>query len=106
MQAGRVDRRIMMSAAARLETPDESVAAEVGWTEDLSVHGARIITKRHWSAHDRVIVTILTGCFRPAPAEVVYCQPLADARCAIGVKFDKAIVEPGTGVTWLSAERV
>jgi hypothetical protein len=89
----------MMSAAARLETPDESVAAEVGWTEDLSIHGARVITKRRWRAHDRVVVTILTGCFRPAPAEVVYCQSLVDARCAIGVKFDKAIVDPVAGVT-------
>jgi hypothetical protein len=55
--------------------------------ENISEHGARLITGRRWPAGKRVIVSDALVSFR-ATAEVVYCAPHSARRFAVGLKFN------------------
>lgn len=75
-----------------LEVP---VAAERTFTENVSPHGARILTKRRWEPDEKALMTSLMGGFR-RPVRVVYCQPVADARFLVGLEFR------GPSVNWVN----
>ncbi len=92
MTIGRIDRRMATSIAARLETIDRPLIREMVSIENISTRGARILSGRHWNAHDRVTMSGCCGGFR-ASAEIVYCHSLDDGRCAIGLKFNEPLVE-------------
>ena len=70
--------------AVRLERA-ESVDAdwqEKTYIDDISPHGARVITKHSWQAGDVAKLTSREGRF---VGQVVYCQKLPDDRYAFGV---------------------
>ncbi len=87
MQTGRVEPRMATNTVATLESADEPVISETVAFVNISEHGARLITRRRWSAGKRVIVSDMIVNFRTA-AEVVYCTPHSQRRFAIGVKFE------------------
>ena len=60
--------------------------AESTFTENISVHGARVATVRHWDPNEKVNFTSRTGEFR-SPARVAYCQTLQGNGFAIGLEF-------------------
>lgn len=78
-----------MNVPARLEIPGDPIVVERVALKNISVAGARILAKRYCQIHERVVFCDMDGAFR-VDAEVIYCRPLLDGQCAIGLKFDEA----------------
>ena len=55
------------------------------FTDNISLHGARIFSQRTWQPDEMARVTPLNE--KSACGKVVYCQRLPGDRCSIGVKF-------------------
>ena len=57
-----------------------------GFTENVSGHGARVVSSKPWKLNERLKVWSLSGDFR-ARARVVYCEPLGSYSFAIGLQL-------------------
>ena len=68
---------------ARLDNPR---LVERTITEDISAHGARVVSKRYWKPGDVPLLTPLIGEF-PKYARVVYCAPQPQGGYCVGIKF-------------------
>lgn len=75
------------NTVANLEAADEPWINETAVLANISEHGARLITGRHWSQGREVIVSDSLVNFRTR-AEVVYCAPYSSRRFAVGLKFN------------------
>jgi len=91
MEMGRIENRGVINIAARVHTSGVPLIVEAVMVENISSRGARIRTRRAWQAHDQLVLTGMLGDFR-VDAEVVYCQHLGSDECAIGLKFNCAVV--------------
>jgi hypothetical protein len=90
MLVGRTEHRGHVSFVARLQrhgAPLESAAVSV---ENISSHGARVVTTSPLAVHERLVLGTLLGDFS-VDAEVVYCERLSPTRCAIGLRFSTAV---------------
>jgi hypothetical protein len=56
-------------------------------TEDVSPHGARVVSSRYWQPGDVPLLTPLIGRY-PKHARVVYCVPQPNGGYCVGIKFD------------------
>jgi hypothetical protein len=74
------------NTVANLEHAEEPSINETVIFENISEHGARLITGRRWTAGQRVIVSDSLVNFRTT-AQVVYCAPYSERRFAVGVRF-------------------
>jgi hypothetical protein len=74
------------NTVANLEAAEEPSINETVVFENISIHGARLITGRRWPTGLRVIVSDSLVNFRTT-AEVVYCAPYSERRFAVGLKF-------------------
>ena len=92
MQTGRVENRMAVNLAGCLEKPSMPAFSEVVSIENISGHGARVITHQSWHLHDRVVFIALTGDFH-ADGEVVYCQRLRDGTYVVGLRLGQSIAE-------------
>jgi hypothetical protein len=72
--------------AAELSDPDKSVPKEMTFTENLSLHGARVTTMRRWLPETRVLVTFLRDGLQ-SEGRVVYCQRKGGGTFAIGIEL-------------------
>jgi len=97
MLSGRIERRMSLSIIACLETPDAAASPETVTLENISEHGARVLSGRQWTPKDRVIVSDLFGDFHVG-AEVVYSQRTGDGLYAIGLRFEAAGMELAHGI--------
>jgi hypothetical protein len=66
-----------------LEAP---LAREETVTENVSLHGARVFTKRRWLPGEQPLITPLTGEF-PKHAQVIYCDPQPNGGFFVGIEF-------------------
>ncbi len=82
----RGERRIPMEVAVVLDGHAEMPGLENTFTQNVSAHGARVITIRRWAPNERLTVQSPAGDFRSA-ARVAYCQSLRGDGFAIGVEF-------------------
>lgn len=78
---------MVTNAVANLEAADEPSINETAVFTNISEHGARLITGRHWSQGEEVIVSDALVNFRTR-AKVVYCTPYSSRRFAVGLKFN------------------
>jgi PilZ domain-containing protein len=85
----RREARIPMEVGVHISGHASLPGKETTFTENVSAHGARVLTTRKWSVNDRLTIATLPGSFR-ANARVTYCQPVADRGFAVGLEF----VEP------------
>jgi hypothetical protein len=92
--APRPERRIARAMAVQLSTIDESPLAEKTFTENVSSHGARVVTKRRWRPEEHVWLKSLEGDFQ-SQARVVYCQLLPRNNFAVGLDLFSPAVEWG-----------
>ncbi len=67
--------------------------AEMTYTDNVSAHGARVISTKPWRPGDEALVTSLKDEVT-IHGKVAYCQRLPDARYGIGLNFNDR------GVTW------
>jgi len=84
--SGRIESRTPAQVAVDLSSLDVRTPAQEGVTQNISLHGARIVTTRAWRPQDRLNVRSLRGNLR-SRARVVYCEPLAGGSFAIGLEL-------------------
>jgi len=58
--------------------------SSVAFTENVSVRGARVVTKQHWKPEERVLLKSLESDFQ-SQARVMYCQHLTKSVFAVGL---------------------
>ncbi|PYU30027.1 MAG: hypothetical protein DMG31_15210 [Acidobacteria bacterium] len=83
----RSEERISANEPVQLSSVDQSVT-ESTRTQDISPHGARVITHRIWRPGGRLLIRSLRSDFW-AEARVVYWRSFASSTFAIGVEFLK-----------------
>jgi hypothetical protein len=86
VQVGRTEPRMATNTVANLQAVEEPLTSETVVFENISEHGARLITRRPWPAGKRVIISDALVSFRTS-AEVVYCARQSSRRFAVGLKF-------------------
>ena len=93
----RRETRVPMEVGVQITGHPGMPGTETTFTENVSPHGARVLSNRRWNTGDRLTISTLTGAFR-AIARVAYCQTTPHSGFAIGLEF----VKPSGN--WLVAE--
>jgi len=70
----------------QLTALDQPSIHEPTSTQDISAHGARVMTQRIWQPGSRLLIKSLRGDFW-ARARVVYWRSFSASRFAIGLEF-------------------
>jgi hypothetical protein len=86
----RRESRMAVDIAMELSNADEPFVHETASTQNVSHHGARVLTKAHWRPNDRVLVGLPRALER-SPAQIAYCVALSEHDSAIGLKFFSSI---------------
>ena len=81
----RSEERISANEPVQLSSVDQSVT-ESTRTQDISPHGARVITHRIWQPGSSLLIRSLRSDFW-AEARVVYWRAFASSTFAIGLEF-------------------
>jgi hypothetical protein len=84
--ANRGENRIPLSIRVDLCSLDVRHPAQEALTENVSNHGARVVSTNPWKLNERLNLWALPGDFR-ARARVVYCEPLGEHSFAIGLQL-------------------
>ena len=82
----RAEKRIPMEIPVSINGHRQAPGSESTFTENVSAHGARVISVRCWELNERLTFASRTGEFRSS-ARVAYCQPLQGDGFAIGLEF-------------------
>ena len=86
MSSGRSERRISSVVSVEVCVLDEPKPGEMMVTENVSAHGARVLTEQRLQPGRRVLVSSPTEGVR-APARIVYCQRVSEGRFAVGLEL-------------------
>lgn len=89
---GRNEKRVTMAIPVCLVTAKDLLFAYHAITENVSPHGARIITRRRWPLEERPRLASSSGELG-TPARIVYCEPLTNGNYCIGLRFPSAITD-------------
>jgi hypothetical protein len=82
----RADKRIPMEIPVMIDGHRLAPGSESTFTENVSAHGARVVSVRRWEQGEQLHFASRTGEFRSS-ARVAYCQPLQGDGFAIGLEF-------------------
>lgn len=82
----RAEERDFLRVDVDLSSVDPRLPAHFGFTDNVSRHGARILTEVPWQPNNRVNVRSLKGNFR-SRARVIYCVPAGDGLWAVGLQL-------------------
>ena len=84
--AQRLETRLPVAVRVDLWSLDIRQRAQECVTENVSTHGARVVSNKPWKLNQRLNVHSLPGDFR-ARARVVYCEPLGVNSFAVGLQL-------------------
>ncbi len=84
--ARRLEERIPLNVRVDLSSLDIHKRPQEGVTENVSRHGARVVSSKPLQQNERLNVKSFPGDFR-ARARVVYCIPLGTDSFAIGLQL-------------------
>ncbi len=84
--ARRLEERLPLTVRVDLCNLNVRVRAQEGVTQNVSVHGARVVSSKPWKLNDRLNLWSVPSDFR-ARARVVYCDPLGTDSFAIGLQL-------------------
>jgi hypothetical protein len=87
---GRIEKRIPVRVSISLACTGETYAAEQVVTENVSPHGARVITKQRLRPGELHSISPLSLEFQ-LPVRVVYCQQCSNANFCVGLKLGRRI---------------
>jgi len=87
----RMETRIPTRVGLELSGPDDPLLYEITFTENISRHGARVLTKRCWSPNDSVLVRLPQE--GPCRARIAYCQPFKGDEFATGLQFSSVVYD-------------
>jgi hypothetical protein len=82
----RLEERIPLTVRVDLCSLDVRHRAAEGLTENVSAHGARVVSSNPWKLNERLNLWSLPGDFR-ARARVVYCEPQGLHSFALGLQL-------------------
>jgi hypothetical protein len=90
MRSGRLEKRTRLAIPVRICSlqEQEPTAAERTITENVCSLGIRVLASRPRELNERLLINSADGDLQ-TQARVIYCQPLADGRFAIGLEFPK-----------------
>lgn len=83
---GRTEKRIRLVTTVRLCDLEQPAAANEATTENVSAHGARIVTNQSFRPSERLYVTS-SGTLLQLAAKVVYCRPVTEGVFEVGLHF-------------------
>jgi hypothetical protein len=86
----RIQKRTAARVALQVANAKQPLIAELAFTENVSLHGARIVTRRAWEPGERVIVQSYHGSIQ-SRASVVYCHRLTEKRYGVGLELHSAV---------------
>lgn len=86
----RKESRTLAKVALELSHPDEAFTYETAATENVSRHGARIVTKANLSPNQRVLIRLPQADER-AVARIAYCNAMPGSVFAVGLHFPTAL---------------
>ena len=92
LEQRRMEARIPTRVGLELSGPDEPLIYEIAFTENVSHHGARVVTKRRWSPNDSVLVKLPQESL-PSRARITYCQSLKGDEFATGLQFSLTVYD-------------
>jgi PilZ domain len=92
LEQRRMEARIPTRVGLELSGPDEPLIYEITFTENVSRHGARVVSKRCWSPNDSVLVKLPQESL-PSRARITYCQPLKGDEFAMGLQFSLLVYD-------------
>lgn len=92
---GRMEKRVPIAIVVRLTQPEDGLdsAAELTYTNNVSAHGACVVSSRPWRLGETVEVTALENEV-PLRGKVVHCRKHADDQYAVGLALN------GDQVNW------
>ncbi len=91
---GRLEKRLPTSVPVYIAPLEDPRTPERTHTENVSPHGARVISRRNWRPGEEPLITPLTGEF-PRVGRVIYCLPKTGDRFCLGVEFPDRTVKWG-----------
>jgi len=94
----RIQKRTPATVALQVSSAKQSFITELAFTENVSLHGVRVVTERAWKPGERVIVKSYHGSIQ-SRARVIYCHHLAKKRYAVGLELHSAVG------TWLDTSQ-
>src|SRR3981189_1601573 len=94
----RIQKRATATVALQVSSAKQPFITELAFTENVSLHGVRVVTERAWKPGERVIVKSYHGSIQ-SRARVIYCHHLAKARYAVGLEVHSAFG------TWLDTSQ-
>lgn len=83
---GRLEKRVAVAVQVCLANLQQPRPTERTYTENVSSHGARVVTERLWLPDDQPVITLSTEEFQRT-ARVVYCQLLQNGRFCVGLEL-------------------
>jgi hypothetical protein len=86
----RIQKRTPATVALQITSAKQPFISELAFTENVSLHGVRVVTERAWKPGERVIVKSYHGSIQSA-ARVIYCSRLAETRYAVGLELRSAV---------------
>jgi PilZ domain len=81
----RKEQRIALKMFVQLSIPGHP-SSEIAPTIDISCHGARVVTRRHWRPDEHLSVRSIRGNLY-SQARVVHCQPHGENSFVIGIQM-------------------
>src|SRR5260370_2997922 len=83
---GRLEKRLPTSVPVFLALLEDPRTPEGTLTENVSPHGARVISRRHWRPGEEPLITPLMGGF-PRVGRAIYSLPKTLDRFCLGGQF-------------------
>ena len=84
--ARRLEERLPLTVRVDLCSLDVRFRSQEGITENVSAHGARVVSSRPWKRNDRLNLWSTPSDFR-ARARVAYCVSFGTGSFAIGLQL-------------------
>lgn len=85
-RTGRLDKRFDVTVPVLLASLQTPGVAEKTVTQNVSVHGVRVLTHRPLKREECLLVNSV-GSDIKTQARVIYCQPLAGGVFGVGLEF-------------------
>jgi hypothetical protein len=85
---GRFENRVFLTVPLYLRDPNKSVPADLALTENVSAHGARIVTKRSGNPGEQWQVAAISNGVRHH-ARVIYCVAVSKHNFCIGLELEE-----------------
>ena len=86
----RFQKRTPATVSLQVSSAAQPFITDLAFTENVSLHGVRVVTGRAWKPGERVIVKSYHGTIQ-SRARVVYCLRLAEARYAVGLELHSPV---------------